>query len=138
MTTVVLILFGAAAVFMVLLQGLTWLQARRAQGRPAPDTAAVDGAAAADRVRVYYFHATHCGPCRAMMPLVEQLNVHHRNLIKLDVAESRTLALRFGVTATPSFIQVVDGIIRQVKLGGQSEARLRDMLLPPSREENAP
>ena len=106
MTTVVLILFGVAAVFMVLLQGLTWLQARR------PPTGC----------GCITFMPPIAAPCRAMMLLVEQLGVHHRNLIKLDVAESHTLAQGFGVTAMPSFIQVVDGIIRQVKLGGQSEA----------------
>lgn len=99
MTTVVLFLIGGAATFLVLLQGLMWLQARRAQGRPAPDTTLVDGKAAADRVRVYYFYATHCGPCRSMMPLVERLRGDHRNLIKLDVSESRELARSFGVAA---------------------------------------
>lgn len=135
MTTVVLIFISAAAAFLILLQGLACLQARRAQGRHAPDTAAVDGAAAADRVRVYYFYATHCGPCRAMMPLVEQLCVGHRNLIKLDIAESHELARDFGVAATPSFIQVIDGVIRQVKLGGQREAQLLALLQSPSPEE---
>jgi len=130
MTTVVLFLIGGAATFLVLLQGLMWLQARRAQGRPAPDTTLVDGKAAADRVRVYYFYATHCGPCRSMMLLVERLRGDHRNLIKLDVSESRELARSFGVAATPSFIQVIDGVIRRVKLGGQSEVRLLAMLHP--------
>lgn len=138
MTTIVLILLIllAVAAFLVLLQGAMWLQARRAQDSPAPDTHPVDGLAAADRVRVYYFYAEHCGPCRSMMPLVEQLCGDHRNLIKLDVAESRELARGFGVVATPSFIQVIDGIIRQVKLGGQSEARLLAMLQPKPLEEN--
>lgn len=138
MTTAVLLLIGAAAAFLILLQGLMWLQARRAQGHPAPDTTRVDGAATADRVRVYYFYAAHCGPCKSMMPLVERLRGDHRNLIKLDVSESHELARSFGVAATPSFIQVIDGVIRQVKLGGQSEVRLLAMLQSPSREENAP
>jgi thioredoxin 1 len=132
MTTAVLLLIGTAASLLLLLQAYMWLQSRRTLGRPAPDTASVDGEATADRVRVYYFYAAHCGPCRAVTPLVERLRASHRNLIKLDIAEARELAQAFGVAATPSFIQVVDGVIRRVKLGGQSEARLRAMLqLPP-------
>jgi len=128
MTTLVLFLIGAAATLLLLLQATMWVRARRTLGRPAPDTASVDGAASADRVRVYYFHAVHCGHCRSMTPRVELLRAHHRNLIKLDIADARELAQAFGVAATPSFIQVVDGVIRQVKLGGQSEAQLRAML----------
>lgn len=129
--TMVFILLAGVVAFLFLLQGLAWMRARRSQGQPAPDTADVDGAAAADPLRVYYFYAVHCGPCRAIMPLVERLRASHRNLIKVDIADSRELARDFGVAATPSFIQVVDGIIRKVKLGGQSEAQLLAMLQPP-------
>jgi thiol-disulfide isomerase/thioredoxin len=127
----VLWLAAAVAVFVLAMQVWTWLSARRARGRPAPDTAQVDGAAAADRVRVYYFYATHCGHCRSMTPRVDRLRQTHRNLIKLDIAESRELARAFGVAATPGLVQVVDGLIRRVQLGGISEARLLAMLTPP-------
>lgn len=135
---IALVFMAGVVAFLFLLQCLMWLQARRSQGQPAPDTSGVDGAAVTDPVRVYYFYAVHCGPCRAMVPLVDRLCASHRNLIKLNVAESRELARDFGVTATPSFIQVVDGIIRQVKLGGQSEAKLLTMLQFSSQERITP
>jgi thiol-disulfide isomerase/thioredoxin len=124
----VLWLAGAAVAFMLAVQGWMWLQSRRARGRPAPDTARVDGPAAADRVRVYYFYGVHCGHCRSMTPRVDRLRESHRNLIKLDIAEARDLAQAFGVMATPGVVQVVDGVIRRVQLGGMSDARLRALL----------
>jgi len=122
---------GAIASFMLMLQAWIWLQARRMRGRPAPDTAHVDGAAAAARVRVYYFYGAHCSHCRSMTPLVDRLRESHHNLIKLDIADARDLAQAFGVAATPGLVQVVDGVIRRVQLGGMSEARLLALLTSP-------
>ena len=119
---------GAIAGLMLVLQAWIWLQARRMRGRPAPDTAHVDGAAAAERVRVYYFYGAHCGHCRSMTPLVDRLRASHHNLIKLDIADAHDLAQAFGVAATPGLVQVVDGVIRRVQLGGMSEARLLTLL----------
>ncbi|HUW29366.1 MAG TPA: thioredoxin family protein [Sulfuriferula sp.] len=110
------------------LQLATYWRARRVLGRAAPDTGSVDGSAAGERRRIYYFFAEHCGPCRAMTPLVAQLQQTHHHLIKVDVAQSLALARAFGVAATPSFVLVEDDTIRQVRLGGMSEKRLRHML----------
>jgi thiol-disulfide isomerase/thioredoxin len=129
--TILLLLAGLVTAFLLIMQVSTWMRAQQAQGRPVPDTTAIDGAAARDRVRLYYFYSDHCGHCRSMTPLVERLQARHRNLIKLNIAEARELARALGAAATPCFVQVVDGFIRQVKLGSQSEARLRAMLQAP-------
>lgn len=122
---IVLALF-LGAVF--LMQYLTVRRARRSEGRPAPDTAAVDGEAHADSRRVYYFYSPQCGPCRATTQLADRLRPEHRNLIKVNVFEAPELARGFGIMATPSFVLVVDGEIRQVKLGGQGERQVLAML----------
>lgn len=113
---------------LVAMQFMALRQARRSEGRPAPDTASVDGEAGIDVRRVYYFHALHCGPCRAMTPLVDRIGASHRNLVKVDVAQRPDLARGFGIAATPSFVRVDNGVIRQVRLGGQSEKQLLNLL----------
>lgn len=125
------VLILAAVLFLgavFLMQYLTIRRARRNVGRPAPDTAAVDGAAHGDPRRLYYFHSPQCGPCRAMTPMVDKLGAEHRNLVKVDVTQAPELARAFGILATPSFVLVEDGEIREVKLGGQSERQIRAML----------
>lgn len=102
--------------------------ARRAQGRPAPDTRAVDGDLLPDSLRVYYFYAPHCGPCRKMTPLVDELRASHPELIKIDVSQAPELARGFGVVATPSFAVVAGGVIQRVSLGIQSRSALARML----------
>ena len=113
---------------VLLMQYLAVRRARRAEGRPAPDTMAVDGPACADRLRVYYFYSQHCGPCRSTTPLVERLQSDHRNLIKVDVTLEPDLTQAFGIAATPCFVQVEGGEIKRVYLGSQSEGKLRSLL----------
>lgn len=127
MQWLIYIVAGLAAL-VVLSQFMALARAKRSEGRPAPDTAAVDGGVRDERRRLYYFFAPHCGPCQATAPLVDRLRGAHPNLIKVNVAEATSLARDFGVTATPSFVLVEDGLIRQVRLGGQSERQLLNML----------
>ncbi len=103
-----------------------WLGMRKAQqsvGQPAPDTSSVDDGVDADK-KVYFLHAHHCRPCRAIEPLVDQLRAQHPNLIKVEIGEHLALARAFRVAGTPSFIAVEKGVIRAVKLGAVNEAWL--------------
>jgi|GEM_PF-1022420 len=109
---------------LLALQWLALLRARKSVGRAVPQTAIVDNAID-DDCRVYFFHAAHCGPCRAISPLVDSLRQEHRNLIKVDVAEHPELAREFGIRATPSFIAVSGSTIRAVKLGAPGKAWLK-------------
>jgi thiol-disulfide isomerase/thioredoxin len=118
----------AVVALVAAMQGLMWVRAKRSVGQAAPDTSSVDGAAAGDPRRVYYFHSAHCGPCRAIKPLVERLRQTHRNLIPVDIAEQIDLARKFSVAGTPSFVLVEDGSVREVLLGGQSERKLVALL----------
>ncbi|PHM20483.1 MAG: hypothetical protein CK604_06040 [Curvibacter sp. PD_MW3] len=122
------ILVGGLIALIVGMQLFMWIRAKRSVGNPAPDTSAIDGPAAADKRRLYYFYSASCGPCRAIKPMVEKLRQAHRNLIPVDVSQNLDLARKFGIAGTPSFILVVDGQIEQVLLGGQTEGKLIGML----------
>ncbi len=118
--TIVFVLLG----LLVVWQWRMAQNARGMQGRPAPDTQDVDGQIDTP-ARVYFFHATHCRPCKSMMPLVDQIGAEFPNLIKLEVSQNIALARAFRIAGTPSFIAVRDGLIREVKLGLADEDWLR-------------
>ena len=66
------------------------------------------------------FHATWCGPCRAVAPyLVEQCAKQGINLIKVDVDKNAAIAGKYSIQAMPTF-KVVDRSGNQVfeKVGG--------------------
>jgi thioredoxin 1 len=52
-------------------------------------------------------YATWCGPCLQMAPIFEELEKEYGNkykFVKLNVDESREIAINYGVTAIPTFI----------------------------------
>jgi len=53
------------------------------------------------------FYATWCGPCRAMKPMVEELEKSY-TVIKVDVDAEPEKAEQYGVLGIPTFI-VMDG-----------------------------
>jgi thioredoxin 1 len=113
------ILVGAA-LLMAALQLWTLWGARRLRGRPVAD---------AGRGRqVFYFHSPHCGPCRALTPMVQRLAADHPQLRPVDASAEPELARRFGVMGTPTFIATDDGVIGEVVVGGMTEARLKAWL----------
>jgi thioredoxin 1 len=121
-------LLGALASGVILMQVNLHRRARQMEGREAPDTSVLDGIAAKHSRKIYYFYGRHCGPCKAMAPIIERIRQDHPNLIKLDIAEAPDLARRFGIVATPTFVLVEAGRIRRVRLGGMRERQLRAML----------
>lgn len=129
MSTIVAVVIISVVVLLLLWQWHVLRQAKRCEGKPAPDTSSVDGEVKANK-RVYFFHAAHCGPCKAITPLVDQVRQEFPNLIKVDVAANLELAQAFGIAATPSFIVVCDDVVSEVKLGGVSASWLRERLAP--------
>jgi thiol-disulfide isomerase/thioredoxin len=113
-----------AVALIVFIQLRSSGKARAMQGMPAPDTREVDGDVTAKK-KVYFFHATHCSPCKSIMPLVDEIRKDHPNLIKVEVSEHSQLARAFKLAGTPSFFAVDDGNIMQVKLGLSDEKWLR-------------
>ena len=121
--TVVFVLLA----LLVLWQWKMASKARAMEGTPAPDTSTVDEGVEGPS-KVYFFHATHCRPCKSIMPLVDDLRRDFPNLIKLEVSDNIALARAFRVAGTPSFIAVRDGLIAEVKLGLTDEQWLRNHL----------
>lgn len=113
------ILLGAALLLAGLQLRVLWT-ARRLRGRAVPD---------ADHGRqVFYFHSPHCGPCRAVTPMVQRLAADYPQLRSVDASAEPELARRFGVMGTPTFVATDDGRIGEVVVGGLTEARLRGLL----------
>lgn len=125
--------FGLAVVGIVGALLLFQLQfhwrARRQRGKPAPDgyrdlmPRGWNGTRA-----LLYFHSAHCGPCRALSPLVDRKREGFPELIKVDVTAEPELAREFGVMGTPTFVQVRKDHIARVVLGAVSEKRLDELL----------
>lgn len=65
-------------------------------------------------------YATWCGPCIQMMPIIEELEKElgsKYKFAKLNVDESRELAIMYGVSAIPTFIFIKNNEILAKETG---------------------
>jgi thioredoxin 1 len=76
------------------------------------------------------FHATWCGPCKAMSPILESVeNELGENLIyKIDVDKNRELAEKYGIRSIPTFILFENGQEKERKVGAVQKSYLIESL----------
>lgn len=65
------------------------------------------------------FHATWCGPCRMLDPVLDELikDNSELKLVKVDVDESRELASQYQVMSVPTLILFKDGQVVDTQNG---------------------
>jgi len=112
------------------LQIALFIKARRQEGREAPpfETVLPEGVSPQSRM-LFYFYSEHCGPCKSVTPLIDDLAERHDGVVKVDVRRHMETARRFGVMGTPSLVRVDDGTISRVHMGGVTAKRLEQMYL---------
>lgn len=73
------------------------------------------------------FHATWCGPCQMLAPIIDTLATRYRGRVtvaKLDVDASPHVAQAFNVAAMPTLVLCHDGHEVDRLQGMQGEANL--------------
>ncbi len=76
------------------------------------------------------FFATWCAPCRALMPIVEEI-ANERSDIKVgcvNVDEERELAERFRISSIPTLLILRDGEMVSRTQGARPKAALLELL----------
>ena len=73
------------------------------------------------------FYADWCGPCRALLPIVESLAVKHESdfvIAKVNVDKNPELSQKFKVRSIPALFIIQDGEVKESVKGLQTEAAL--------------
>ncbi|MFO7803983.1 MAG: thioredoxin, partial [Desulfovermiculus sp.] len=70
------------------------------------------------------FSASWCGPCKALEPVITQLNDQYADqavIQKIDIDQNRDLAVQMGIQSVPTLIVFKDGQEKQRLIGMQSK-----------------
>ena len=77
------------------------------------------------------FWSTSCGPCRLLVPVLEELaeeNGDDAKIAKVNVMENMTLAARYGVDMLPTIMLFHNGKVAERMVGVVAKDRLQNAL----------
>lgn len=66
------------------------------------------------------FWSEHCGPCKMLSPVLDEVAAEidgKAKVTKVDVMDQRELAMKFGIRAVPTLIFMKDGEVKETKTG---------------------
>ena len=76
------------------------------------------------------FGAPWCGPCRMVVPLVEEIAKERSDIkvVKINVDEEQELAMQFGVMSIPTLVVMKSGKVVNQATGARPKAQILAML----------
>ena len=76
------------------------------------------------------FYADWCGPCRMVLPIVDEIAKEREDLLvgKINVNDNPDLAKEFGVMSIPTLIVMKDGKIVNRVSGARSKSQILDLV----------
>lgn len=77
------------------------------------------------------FHATWCGPCQTMMPIVDEIKNHYGDqlrILKIDVDKNISVSTKYKVRGVPTFLLFKSGEVVWRASGVQSRKTLISLI----------
>ena len=77
------------------------------------------------------FYADWCGPCKAMKPIVEELEKEFAGKVEfkqIDVESDTAMATKYNIMSIPTFVVLKDGKETARKLGAMPKDVIRGWL----------
>ena len=85
---------------------------------------AFDQFISSDKPVVVDFFAEWCGPCKAMVPILEKVDSKERPIAKLNIEELPDVTSRYGIRSIPTIIVFQNGEPIHKRVGMTNEKEL--------------
>lgn len=86
-----------------------------------------------DKIVILYFSAPWCGPCKALGPILEQIDAEKSDVlevVKVNIDEEEELASSYQVTSIPVMKIIVNGESKKTIIGAKPKPAIEHELLP--------
>ena len=87
-------------------------------------------AAAEEKYLFVELFATWCGPCRMLMPVLDELAKEYAgkvDIYKVNVEDEQQLAEEFGIRSIPTLLFIPKQGLPQTRLGAMQKSQLREV-----------
>lgn len=76
------------------------------------------------------FYTVACGPCRQMIPILEEISEEYANVkvAKVDVARNPDVSQMFGIMSVPTIIFMTNRNVKEIIRGFSSKKALTSMI----------
>lgn len=76
------------------------------------------------------FYADWCGPCRLLIPVLEELSaeVPDVSFVKVDVEANPSAAAKYNVSSIPNLVLFKDGVQVASRVGGDSKDNIKNWI----------
>lgn len=81
----------------------------------------------ADKTVIVDFWAEWCGPCKSLMPVLDEIAAEHAgkaSIMKVNVDENPELAQRYGIRGIPTLIFFKNGEVVGTLVGNQGKSEI--------------
>lgn len=83
-----------------------------------------------ERPALVDFYAPWCGPCRMLMPVLDELAKEYAgkvDIYKVNVEDEQQLAEEFGIRSIPTLLFIPKQGLPQTRLGAMQKSQLREV-----------